>query len=201
MHLFNPETERILCAIPYAWSHGATSERLGASMLYYSLVGITQARVAVCLGSGGGFIPCLMRQAQLDLGIQPSATYLVDAVLDAGGGMPDCPGGWVHADSAIRVYYPDINIIQEKTSEAVSGFTEESIDFLHIDADHSYLGVISDLDNYLPKVRPGGFITCHDLRMQSVQEAVTVVSAACPWLESILMPDWIAGLAILRKRI
>ena len=48
-----------------AWkeSHAATASFLGSGILYYSFTYMLKAKVAVCLGSGGGFVPRLMRQA------------------------------------------------------------------------------------------------------------------------------------------
>ena len=49
-------------------SHGSDGkEYLGGGMLYYTMAYITRAKVCVCLGSGGGFVPRLMVQAQRDL--------------------------------------------------------------------------------------------------------------------------------------
>ena len=36
---------------------------------------------------------------------------------------------------------------------------------LFIDADHTYVGVWLDVDNYLPFLRPGGFLLLHDSAM------------------------------------
>src|SRR5690349_21274860 len=71
---------------PFCESHGAQGSYLGIGLLYYSLVYARRTRVAVCLGSGGGFVPRLMRQAQRDLGIDAdSRTILVDADLPQAG--------------------------------------------------------------------------------------------------------------------
>lgn len=41
----------------------------------------------------------------------------------------------------------------------------EPIDFLFIDADHSYDGLARDWQDWAPKVRPGGKIALHDVRV------------------------------------
>ena len=38
----------------------------------------------------------------------------------------------------------------------------EAIDFLFVDGDHSYEGVLADLDRWGPMVRPGGVVAFHD---------------------------------------
>lgn len=46
--------------------------------------------------------------------------------------------------------------------EAASRFEDGGVDFVFIDADHSYEAVIKDIDAWLPKVRAGGIISGHD---------------------------------------
>ena len=79
---------------PWSDSHGAHDAYLSAGLLYYTLTYAMRAEVAVCLGSGGGFVPRLMRQAQRDAGIaERSRTILVDGnVPDAGWGAPQAAG-------------------------------------------------------------------------------------------------------------
>jgi predicted O-methyltransferase YrrM len=40
--------------------------------------------------------------------------------------------------------------------------TDESLDWVYVDADHSYEGIKSDLKCWYPKVRKGGIISGHD---------------------------------------
>ena len=53
--------------VSYRWTHGATDLSLGDGLLVYSIIHYMRAKVCVCLGSGGGFIPRIMTQARLDL--------------------------------------------------------------------------------------------------------------------------------------
>jgi len=41
--------------------------------------------------------------------------------------------------------------------------TGRPIDFLFIDGDHSTLGVLQDIEDYTPLVRPGGIVALHDV--------------------------------------
>ena len=65
-----------------------------------------------------------------------------------------------------------IKIIDSLTSDAASLFEPDSVDFLWVDADHSYEGVLKDLTAWFPKMKPRGFISGHDYNIESVKSAV-----------------------------
>ena len=59
--------------------------------------------------------------------------------------------------------------------DAASEFADASLDFVFIDADHSYEAVRADIAAWRPKIRPGGWITGHDydtLKFPGVVRAV-----------------------------
>ena len=156
-------------ADPWCRSHGSQegSEDLGAGMLYYALTYAHKATTCVCLGSGGGFVPRMMRQAQRDLGLEGSRTYLVDGTLQVPQSKKDIWGEpcWVPEDSVFRTNYPEIDIKLELTETAFRDFFEPNkitIDYLHIDADHHYEGAKIDWDLYSSLVPDSGIITLHD---------------------------------------
>lgn len=66
-------------------------------------------------------------------------------------------------------------IIRSLSVAASKGFPDESIDFIHLDGDHSYDGVMNDLNAWFPKIVCVGIISGHDfLRTEyGVQRAVT----------------------------
>src|SRR5215472_8046157 len=81
-------------------SHGACDQYLGAGYLYYAFAAAIRSQVSVCIGSGGGFVPDLLAQAQRDLCLDPATTYLIDANLpDLGFGSPIQAGGWLRPES------------------------------------------------------------------------------------------------------
>src|SRR6202034_861335 len=94
--LFNTTLCKQISEIIFSESHGAVDDHLGAGGLYYALATMIRSQVSVCMSSGVGFVPRLLRQAQEDLGLANAHTYLIDANLpDLGFGHPMQPGGWI----------------------------------------------------------------------------------------------------------
>lgn len=193
-------TDYLLRDAAWAESHGAAGDYLGSGLLYYTLVYLLKARVAVCLGSGGGFVPRLMRQAQWDLGLADmSRTILVDANRpEAHWGAP----AWLAEDSFFRTRYPDVDLIIDLTRNAAKDFFQTQgidIDYLHIDADHSFEGCYEDFTAFRPFLHEGSIVTLHDTNypgagVNHVLEHIRTL-ADCEVLD---MPDIGAGIAVVR---
>ena len=165
-HLLHKEAKQHLFfseAIPYLQGHGAIEDThngfLGFGMLYYALAYMKRAQVIVCLGSGGGFVPRMLRLAQRDVGLPGSQTILVDGNMGPWG-RPQ----YLSENSTFRQQFPDVRIVIETTAN----YAEQAkaaglvINYLHIDADHSYRGARKDFANYAPLMAPDGIITFHD---------------------------------------
>jgi hypothetical protein len=75
------------------------------------------------------------------------------------------------------------------------------IDFLYIDADHTYPGVSADFDNYSRFVRPGGLIAFHDILSPDPDYGVPrfwrEVSVKYPSVEFIGGPESTMGIGVL----
>jgi hypothetical protein len=54
-------------------------------------------------------------------------------------------------------------VYQEDSVEAAAHFADNSIDFLHWDGNHSFLGAKRELSAYLPKVKSGGYVMISDV--------------------------------------
>lgn len=185
---------------PWCESHGAQNDFLGMGCLYYALCYVCRARVAVCLGSGGGFVPRLMRQAQRDLRIEHKArTILVDANRPEGGwGAP----AWLPEDSLFRREFGDIEVVLSTTCEAadrVFAAQRLSIDYLHIDADHSFESCLKDFETYRQFLRPGSVVTMHDTRLNGagVRSVIDYLRTRRD-CELIDFPDLGTGTALVR---
>ena len=55
-----------------------------------------------------------------------------------------------------------ITPIKAFSKDVVDKYEDETIDFIFIDADHEYDGVIQDIKIWYPKVKKGGVIAGHD---------------------------------------
>jgi hypothetical protein len=169
---FDEVGEEVLRSVPYRWSHGATDNHLGDGLIIYSLIQFMRAKVCVCLGSGGGFIPRIMTQARMDLHSQNifegnsdiswgdiGTTYIVDAMNGIGGNVD-----WFKEESFFRrLYCP--RILNTTTEDAFHNFfilNDIKIDYLHIDAGHSYENVKEDFELYTQILSTNGIVTIHD---------------------------------------
>ena len=62
-------------------------------------------------------------------------------------------------NAGVREIISDIKSI---SWDAANLFKDNSIDFVFIDADHSYESVTKDINSWLPKIKKGGIISGHD---------------------------------------
>jgi hypothetical protein len=154
---------------PWCSSHGSDngSADLSAGLIYYALAYSARAKTCVCLGSGGGFVPRLMRQAQRDLNLAGSRTFLVDGAQHVPAERKNIWGTpyWLEDGSTFRTNYPEIELVLKLTADAFNEYfvpRKISIDYLHIDADHHYDGAKRDWDLYRTLVPRNGVITLHD---------------------------------------
>lgn len=55
-----------------------------------------------------------------------------------------------------------INVIQKDSNEAVKDYENNSLDFIYIDADHSYEAVKNDINIWIPKIKTNGTLVGDD---------------------------------------
>jgi hypothetical protein len=172
-HTIDEETGNLkLEPVKYRWTHGATDLHLGDGLLIYSFIQFIRAKVCVCIGSGGGFIPRLMTQARKDLWEQNifegnnstewgdiGTTIIIDAA-NGVGGFTD----WTEENSFLRQHFSPQVILETSEKTFYDYFIRQDIkiDYLHIDGDHSYDGVKKDFELYSTIMSENGIITIHD---------------------------------------
>jgi hypothetical protein len=171
-HKFDENGNMILEPVKYRWTHGATDLHLGDGLMVYSLIQFNRAKICVCIGTGGGFIPRLMTQARKDLWEQKifegnnstewgdiGTTIIVDASNGVGGFTV-----WTEENSFLRQHFAPQVIIETSERAYYDYFIRQDIkiDYLHIDGDHSYEGVKKDFELYSKIMSENGIITIHD---------------------------------------
>ena len=171
-HKIDDAGNMILEPVKYRWTHGATDLHLGDGLMIYSLIQFNRAKICVCIGSGGGFIPRLMTQARKDLWEQKifegnpqqewgdiGTTIIIDAS-NGVGGFTD----WTDENSFLRQHFSPQVILETSERAYYDYFVRQDIkiDYLHIDGDHSYEGVKKDFELYSKIMSENGIITIHD---------------------------------------
>ena len=115
--------------------------------------------------------------------------YLIDPFLPARDWI-DAPSDY---RSVMKRHFPDIlttrnnrdkshNRLSKYESKCVwledfsynvhNKLDDESCDIIYVDGEHTYSGVIKDLELYYPKVKKGGWIICDDYHIDGVKKAV-----------------------------
>jgi hypothetical protein len=99
----------------------------------------------------------------------PKKLFLIDAWKNFDLGYPD---GNMKGDKEQEQRYNfvvnrfknknNVTIIREKSLDALIHIEDNSLDWVYIDADHSYEGCLKDLKSYDKKVKTTGYICGHD---------------------------------------
>ena len=150
-------------SVSYRWTHGSNDVYMGAGIMYFSIPYFLKAETCVCLGSGGGFVPRLMMDSIWELQetnmIDMGEVYVVDATNSVNGEVD-----WNESDSFLREKF-NPKFINTTTEDAFYNFfvkRDIKIDYLHIDADHTYEGVKNDFELYSTLLSENGIISIHD---------------------------------------
>lgn len=104
------------------------------------------------------------------------------AAVERGGGTF---AGILHKNILECGYADSIALIIADSLTASAFFPDRSIDWVHLDARHDYASVKADIAAWLPKVKPGGWLSGDDydpIKWPEVVQAVgEVLPEATPW--------------------
>ncbi len=86
--------------------------------------------------------------------------------------------------------FKNLKVVPQASPGAANYFDDKSIDFLFIDAGHTYEDVKKDLIAWMPKMKPDGLISGHDYMPDVWMGVIQAVN------EAFGKPDGVAGLSI-----
>lgn len=155
----------------------------GADIYAAFVAGASEPALAIELGAWKGRSTCFMGVEIANSG-KAIEFYTVDTWLGSPGETgyddPDLDGGTLfEAFSAnVEPVAQYVKPLRCDSGEAAARFADGSVDFLYLDASHTYEGVMRDLVAWFPKVKAGGTIAgddwCNQQRGQlGVRNAVT----------------------------
>ena len=107
--------------------------------------------------------------------------YCVDPWLDTDTTTDNVSDSEKHFDARKSNF---IEKIKNTSFDASKIFEDNSIDMVYIDAEHTPEAVKKDILNWLPKIKPNGYVTGHDWEFRNgvLQNSI---------IETIGMPDYI----------
>lgn len=76
-------------------------------------------------------------------------------------------------------------LIRSASLEIVDGFPNGSLDWVHIDGDHSFDAAVQDIIRWAPKVREGGLVLVHDYCAFGLSGVIPAIDAYthCHWID------------------
>jgi len=130
--------------------------------------------------------------AHIDRFTNPSRLVLIDPWAF----QPDFPhrmfgGSVAKAQADMDAIYHDvcqkmgkkhIQIVRKTSQDAVDDFPDHTFDWVYIDGNHYYDYVRQDLESWLPKVKPGGFLTGDDYLWRDENGVSSVAAAVSDFL-------------------
>ena len=93
--------------------------------------------------------------------------------------------------------WPWVKIIAAPSHRVADIFTDNPIDVLHIDGCHSELASCRDVQLYLPRVKPGGWVWFDDTNWDTTQKAQHEIECSCRLI--VDARDCGGGLKLYRK--
>jgi hypothetical protein len=81
-------------------------------------------------------------------------------------------------------------LIRKFSMEAAKEIPDESLDFVYIDANHSFCDVVNDLTEWSKKVRKGGIVSGHDYKVFDESLFIHVCEAVNGFVKANYIEPW-----------
>ena len=91
-------------------------------------------------------------------------------------------------DYVVSPYRHRVTELQGLSWEMADRVEDGSLDFVFIDADHSYESVKKDIIAWVPKLKPGGLLSGHDIHLEGVLKAVKELTVN--WIDTEVNHVW-----------
>jgi hypothetical protein len=88
--------------------------------------------------------------------------------------------GALHKNVLDCGYADRIQLIIADSTAAAQLFSDASLDWVHLDARHDYASVKADIEAWLPKIKPGGWLSGDDYNEEKWPEVVKAVEDLLP---------------------
>ena len=121
--------------------------------------------------------------------IRPLKLYLVDPYLsyqEYGEYSDQVALNAIYEEAQVRLAKYNCEFVRKKSMDALRDFNDNSLDFVYIDANHSFEFVVNDIAEWSKKVRPGGMISGHDYSNYMREVRIAVDS----WVEVKKIKPW-----------
>jgi len=83
----------------------------------------------------------------------------------------------------------NVDLIKINSDEYVKNIPDKSLDFLHIDGNHTTEQSVLDVKNYLPKCKNGSIIFLDDIGWETVYKARDLLRKKCKMIKETIQPD------------
>jgi predicted O-methyltransferase YrrM len=91
----------------------------------------------------------------------------------------------IHAGALENAKTYGFTLIRAASLQVVGDFADGSLDWVHIDGDHSFDAAVQDIIRWVPKVRQGGLVLIHDYCAFGLSGVMPAVNAytGCHWID------------------
>lgn len=185
--------DQAIASMPYGWCTREKATAMAKSILD------RRPHICVEIGVYGGksLIPCAMALAELSaghiLGIDP---WMPDAAAE--GESEKANEDWWRFRSALDQAEAQArnsivhfglehvcNVVKDRGERVVQRFADGSVDFIHIDGNHTELASVRDVTGWLPKMSKGGLIWFDDINWETTKRAIAMLDEACDVVQDL----------------